>query len=508
MRGPSSSHTAAANRIGRLCRDLAGGELRRAVVEYDPNGSLVTTHESQGSDMGLYAGFLGWECDDPRLPDYRRHIEASGPMIQVRHIPYGATHPNTYRLTIDDTSSQRHSMLALSTGGGMIDVIAIDNAAVRIAGDYFEMLVYLTSAADAESLRPSVAASANAQNIQFCACDSPFLRISTRQMPTATSLDALRADPRVRQVRVLRPVLPVLSQNVVEVPFHTAQTMLAWNQRRSLALWELAAEYECARGGITRDPVFAKTRDVLRVMESAVKTGLAGTEYPDRILPCQSVRFVERQASGRLIAGDVFNRIIAYVSAIMEVKSSMGVIVAAPTAGSCATLPGALLAVADILGKDEQERIHALLVAGLIGVFIATRATFSAEVGGCMAECGSASGMAAAALAALAGGNLHQQLAAASMALQNSFGMTCDPVANRVEAPCLGKNVMAAVNALACANMALADYKHLVPLDEVLQAMDQVGKSLPRELRCTGLGGLSVAPASRQIAQAFAAARS
>ena len=107
--------------------------------------------------------------------------------------------------------------------------------------------------------------------------------------------------------------------------------------------------------------------------------------------------------------------------------------------------------------------------------------------------------MAAAALTGLAGGTLEQQLSAASQALQNSFGMTCDTLANRVEAPCLGKNVMAATNALSCSNMALAKYQHLVPLDEVIEAMRQVGDLMPREICCTGLGGLAITPASREI---------
>jgi L-serine dehydratase len=141
----------------------------------------------------------------------------------------------------------------------------------------------------------------------------------------------------------------------------------------------------------------------------------------------------------------------------------------------------------------------AMLAAGMIGVFIAAHATFAAEVGGCQAECGAGSGMAAAALVTLAKGSVQQALNASSMALQNILGMICDPVANRVEVPCLGKNVMAASNALACANMALADYDAVIPLDEVIETMDRVGKSLPFELRCTALGGLSITPTSRAI---------
>jgi L-serine dehydratase len=186
---------------------------------------------------------------------------------------------------------------------------------------------------------------------------------------------------------------------------------------------------------------------------------------------------------------------------MMEMKSSMGVIVAAPTAGSCGALPGALLAVADALGKDTNERVEAMLAAGMIGVFIAEEATFAAEEAGCMAECGSGASMGAAGIVSLAGGSYDQQIGAASMALQNSLGMTCDTLANRVEAPCLGRNVTAASNALSSANMALADFQHLVPIDQVIVAMREVGELMPREICCTGLGGLAVTPASREIAK-------
>ncbi|MHC4519353.1 MAG: L-serine ammonia-lyase, iron-sulfur-dependent, subunit alpha, partial [Planctomycetota bacterium] len=188
-----------------------------------------------------------------------------------------------------------------------------------------------------------------------------------------------------------------------------------------------------------------------------------------------------------------------YVTALMEVKSSMGVIVAAPTAGACGALPGACLGAGDALGLGDEDVAKAMLAGGMIGIFIATASTFAAEVAGCQAECGAASGMAAAALATMGGGTTEQAVAAASMALQNVMGMVCDPVANRVEVPCLGKNVMAASNALACANMALAGYDPVIPLDEVIEAMDQVGRSLPHEVRCTALGGLSVTETSKAI---------
>ena len=151
------------------------------------------------------------------------------------------------------------------------------------------------------------------------------------------------------------------------------------------------------------------------------------------------------------------------------------------------------------MGLPPDETARAMLAAGLIGVFIAARATFSAEVAGCQAECGAGSAMAAAALVTLAHGTTEQAVSAASMALQNVLGLICDPVANRVEVPCLGRNVMAAGNALACANMALAGFDAVVPLDQVIETMLRVGESLPSALRCTALGGLSITEASKEI---------
>jgi L-serine dehydratase len=204
------------------------------------------------------------------------------------------------------------------------------------------------------------------------------------------------------------------------------------------------------------------------------------------------------QGGGLLNAG-ILNTMILYVTALMEVKSAMGVIVAAPTAGACGALPGAVIAAAEGLGRPEEDIVAALLAAGMIGVFIAAHAGFAAETCGCQAECGAGSCMAAAGLVTLAGGSARQATDAASMALQNVLGLICDPVANRVEVPCLGRNVLAATNALACANMALGGYDAVIPLDEVIAAMGRVGRSLPAELRCTGRGGLSATPTARAI---------
>jgi len=149
--------------------------------------------------------------------------------------------------------------------------------------------------------------------------------------------------------------------------------------------------------------------------------------------------------------------------------------------------------------STEDEIVKAMLVSGMMGVFISEHATFSAEVAGCQAETGAGGSMAAAGLVSLINGTLEQCVAASSLALQNSLGIVCDPIGNRVEAPCLGKNVMAASNALSCANMALANFDQLIPFDEVVQTMNEVGEMMAHELTCTGLGGLAATPTAKAL---------
>ncbi|HKP70051.1 MAG TPA: L-serine ammonia-lyase, iron-sulfur-dependent, subunit alpha, partial [Pyrinomonadaceae bacterium] len=451
MRGPSSSHCAASLRIARLCRDLMDGEIDNILIEFDPNGSLATTHKDQGSDMGLFGGFLGWEADDERLPESEKFLADAGISVAIEIVDIGATHPNTYKITLSNASETRQ-LIAISTGGGMIEVVEIDGAPVSIAGDYFETLVYCESA---DVVADFVKERIPHESIHV---HEGFVEIKSREL---ISNEILNEVPDVLFVRELKPVLPILSSKEQYVPFETCDDMFEFNDGKDLTLWELAAEYEGARGGITKEEVFEKMRGIVRVMGNAITTGLKGTEYSDRILGSQSLQLRQQLDSRTLIGGDANNTIIMYVSATMEVKSSMGVVVAAPTAGSCGALPGAVFGVAQSLDLSEEDIVKAMLAAGMIGVFIASRATFAAEVGGCMAETGSGGGMAAAAIVMLAGGTLSQSIGAASLALQNSLGLICDPIGNRVEAPCLGRNVMAATNAVACANMALSNYEHL-----------------------------------------------
>ena len=470
------------------------GVFYDVLVEYDEHGSLATTHQSQGSDMGLFAGLLGWDPTDERLPNSEQAIRAGGVQVVIKTRDLHDPHPNTYRLTLTSTT-ERHTLRALSKGGGMIEVIAVDDFCLSISGDYYETLAFL-----ATGPRKLPACPLQADHVLVHEGPDGWL-VQIKAQRFIDDLEVFRwlGKESIRYTKRLSPILPALSRQNMHVPFSTAAEMLHQGHGDSTALWELAAQYESERAGLSPREVIGRMEEIVHILRVSVASGIRGTVYPDRILGHQCGTFKQRMEAGELLEAGAINRIVLYVTALMEVKSAMGVIVAAPTAGACAALPGACLAVTDALGLTDDDAAKALLVGGIIGVFIAAKSSFAAEVAGCQAECGSASAMAAAALVTLAGGNAAQAVAAASMALQNSLGMVCDPVANRVEVPCLGKNVMAATNALACANMALADYDPVIPLDEVIEAADRVGRAIPRELRCTALGGLSVTDTSAKI---------
>jgi L-serine dehydratase len=503
MRGPSSSHSAASVRIGRLARDLCGGTPETVLVEFDTEGSLATTHESQGSDIGLFAGLLGWEADDERLPRSAAALAEAGVRLEIRIATLHDPHPNTYRLTLGRGGAE-HRLVAISTGGGMIEVVSIDGTPVSLRGDYAVTILDIRddtrddgqAAATALEVAKTLDARGDLDSVEVAKGTPARIVVCAQRVLDDAEIAAL---PMVARARRLGAVLPVRSRRGLAVPFLHAGEMARHADPATRRLSDFAIEYECARGGIGEAEVLARMRGILGIVREGVRIGLAGTEYADRILPRQSHRFAAMLDDGRLLEGGILNRAILYVTALMEVKSSMGVFVAAPTAGSCGTFAGSCLAAAESLAADEESTLRAMLAGGLVGVFVATRSSFAAEVGGCQAETGAGAAMAAAALVELAGGSAAKGLSAASHALQNVLGLVCDPIANRVEAPCLGRNIAGAANALASANIALAGYDHLVPLDEVLDAHREISERMARELRCTALGGLSITPTSRAI---------
>ena len=262
-----------------------------------------------------------------------------------------------------------------------------------------------------------------------------------------------------------------------------------------LALADQAAQTETAPDILVR-----RMRRNLEVMQAAARDGAAkDLRSTSGLTGGDAWKMREYLARGGALCGPVGARAIAIALAVAEYNAAMGRIVAAPTAGSCGILPGAVLALLEQDLADEDAAVDGLFCAGAIGMVIANQASIAGAEGGCQAECGSASAMAAAALVQMRGGTPAMAEQAAAIAIKNQLGLVCDPVAGLVEVPCIKRNAGGVTNALTAADMALAGIVSMIPVDEVVSAMREVGESLPCALRETAQGGLAATPTGKRI---------
>jgi len=505
MRGPSSSHVAASVRIGNLARQLLGGKLKSVVIEFERQGAIAPTYHTQGTDIGLAAGLLGLQPDDQTLPISLEKARGENIDIKFKITDFIADHPNTIKIVLADQEDKKIHLKAISLGGGLIEINKIEEFSLSICGDFYETLLFYSGITSKEAKKIVEQIKKEIKEIAYINLSENskqgqgIIDIKTSSKLSLSKILWLEKLKNILYIRQLDPVIPVVSIKDCIVPYNTGSKMLKYWEKNGGELWELAILYESSRGKISKAEIFSKMGKIVNILKSSIEAGLKGTSYQDRILGPQAWMVEKANRENKLIPGGVLNRIISFTMAMMEVKSSMGLIVAAPTAGSCGAVPGAILGTAHYMNLDDDKIIKAMLAAGMVGVFISEQATFSAEVCGCQAECGAASAMAAAGLIQLMGGNVKQGIDAASIALQNMLGLICDPVANRVEVPCLGRNVMAATNAVAAANMIISGVDVVIPLDETIKAMYKVGVSLPAELRCTGRGGLSTTETALKI---------
>jgi L-serine dehydratase len=453
MTGPSSSHTAGPARIGRLVYDLCGG-IVRAEILYSRTGSYAATLHGQASDRGFAAGLLGLSCDDPRLPRALDLAREKGVDIAFRGVDEPLDHPNRAVLLAAGPDGLEHRIESLSVGGGNIRITAVDGAAAEIDG---RRGVYV-------SLEKGLLVS-----------DRPF-------GPAG---------------RLLRAVTPVESDPGRRPPFRNAAEAEERLPSEATA-GQAALLYESALSGWDESRMQAHLDGLLGVMEESVRGGLAlrdGSRF-EYVKP-SAAGLSERRAA--FLPSGLLDEGVVIAAAVMEHDRAMGVIAAAPTAGSAGVLPAVLLPLVHSGRLNRSGARRALAGAGLIGAFVLESATFAAEEAGCQAENGAASAMAAAALCDVQGAPAAVSFRAAALALSNLLGLICDPVGGGVEIPCLGRNAAAAANAVVSANLALGGFDPLIPLDEVIGAMAEVGRALPASLRCTARGGLAATPTALRL---------
>jgi L-serine dehydratase len=272
--------------------------------------------------------------------------------------------------------------------------------------------------------------------------------------------------------------------------------MVELAEKRNQSLGQIALSYEAELLGLSEDDILDEMIARLNVMRASVERGLEEDTLPMQLLHPSARKIFQAEAQGKLPVGGLHTRAAARAMAVMHINGGMGVVCAAPTAGSAGVIPGVVVTLMEEVGLSEIGAAYALLAASAVGMVIAQRATFAAEVAGCQVEIGASSAMAAAAVVEAAGGGARQGTDAAAVVLQNTMGSVCDPVQGIVEIPCHTRNAVGASSAFVCADLVVGGYQNLIPLDETVDTMYAVGKMLPQQLKCTAMGGLAQAPSA------------
>lgn len=270
-------------------------------------------------------------------------------------------------------------------------------------------------------------------------------------------------------------------------------------EQKGLAFWEVVLANDMEDRQVTRAESIAKMLTVWRAMQDAADSYTGRSRSVSGLVGGDGMKMRQYSIRGQAMSGGYVSEVIAEALSMAESNACMRRIVAAPTAGSCGVLPAVLLPLCKYEDLTQHKILEALYVASGIGAVIAYRAGISGAAGGCQAEIGAAAAMAAGALVALRDGTKEQLGNAVAMALKNLMGLACDPVAGLVEVPCVKRNVIGAVDAVSAADMALAGIESRIPVDEVIDAMGEVGRRLPVELRETALGGLAATPTGRAV---------
>lgn len=277
--------------------------------------------------------------------------------------------------------------------------------------------------------------------------------------------------------------------------FRNGKELLDLCREHNLLISDVMRQREITCGSMTNEQIDARLKEILTIMKNAAHTPL---ETPTRsiggLIGGEAKKTYEFSQTYNNLCGSFLSRAISYSMAVLEVNATMGLIVAAPTAGSAGVLPGVLLALQEDRNLSDEAICSAIVHASAIGYILMRNASVSGAEAGCQAEVGAASAMAASAVVEVMGGTPEMSLHAASIALSNLLGMVCDPIAGLVEAPCQSRNSIGAANAITCAQLALAGVTHPIPFDEMAEAMYRVGKSIPFELRETAMGGNAGTP--------------
>ena len=497
MVGPSSSHTAGANRIGRIARQIliaavAGGMLTRVRrLQVKLAGSFRDTGPGHGTPAALGGGLAGVAADDERLftlgdPQLLRRqgldlgdgrvafdgFVAARAADDHRHASEGCS--NIAEVLVECDAGDRHSIIGFSLGGGNVEVRYLDGRRLRHPVTGKQPMVLVRGSNNDGGLDLLLPEDAGAQGATVEALDHGLGGGHPPPGPGA-------------------------------LPFNTFEELGQHLERSGVSLLELILQTEQALTGADAHAVQQHMGQLWRRMRDAVDRGLASRESSASGMIGGDAAAILSHGQTSPLLGNIYGKALAYATAVSELNACHGVIVSCPTAGSCGILPGVLAAYQEQQpGVTEQRLVQGLLVAGFCGMLLFDDVSTAGADHGCQAEIGAGAAMTAAALAHLEGAAPGAVIQAFTLALKNAMGLVCDPVAGLVEVPCVKRNGLYSSMAISAAAMALAGVRSFVSPDEVVLAVREVGQRLHRDYRETAGGGLARTRDGKRVAARLA----
>lgn len=531
MIGPSSSHTAGALRIALMTRHMLPAQPVR--VTFRLYGSFAHTYKGHGTDRALVAGILGFAADDERIPNSMAFAREQG--LEFSFIPDQTTvvsHPNTVDITVVDSEGGTTEVRGESIGGGAAQIVRLNGIDVLLTGEYYSLVVRQHDVRGVLSHIARCMADfdiniATARLFREARGEIAYTIMESDDRIPPEIIRAIEANRNIYEARIIksdrsenpeppeqaddaaaRGIIPTgfgaelteveALELFTQVDFKSGADLLTYCEAEGTSIGEAICRRErclLASRGIAIDDTHHYLRRVLEVMSASIHGPISSPKASmGGLIGGEAAKLEAFGKSSKSVVGSVMADACTYAIAVLETNASMGRIVAAPTAGSSGVIPAVLFALQATHGFSDEELNSALANAAAIGLLITRNATVSGAEGGCQAEIGAASAMAASAAVQLFGGTPKQCLDAAATAIAGLLGLVCDPIAGLVETPCQKRNATGASNALVAAQITLAGCESLVDFDETVAAMYTVGKSLPMELRETALGGMAATP--------------
>ena len=485
MIGPSSSHTAGMARIGMMAHRIINESP--AAIHLDLSPKLRTTYRGHRTDAALFGGTIGFRESEEEIRNAIGIAHERGIQTSVDFLPEGKYPQNTARISVTTWDGKTFSVLGTSVGGGSIVVSEVDQVPVQLQPDAYHLVVWSKEALE-PGYFPDILSTQSGNSPHGMVTCLTFLK-----QPSSEKVDALRKMQGIIKVSLVHPVLEYGVSRPGHKIYASCKEACAEAQEKGISLAELSIQYEMDRSGFPREVIIERMRQQLHQMKISVNQGQQHNHLLYGLASGEDAHMLAQAVlAGKTISGGIVPEAVSMALGVMEYNAAMGCIVAAPTAGSSGIVPGCMVAVQKHHKITDEHLIDALFVSAFMGVIMAEReVSFSGSVGGCQGEVGVSSAITAAGLASLFTEDPDVIFHAMALCMKNLLGLVCDPIAGPIEIPCIKRNAVGVANAYISADMALAGIKSYIPPDEVVDALIDVEKRLPSELKCATIGGLA-----------------